>query len=602
MPEGTNDQGVDRRTVLKTVAAGSAVAVAGCAGDGGEPPAGDSGGDGGDSGGDGMEPEGGERGSWIGVQASEAPNYNVFRVTDTTSSARITRVQDPAYSLDEEDSFTARLIRDYEVNDDFTEFTFTVTDQAEWSDPYSELTAEDFVYSINNVILGEDNWASAPMVDDWQATPEGEDEAVDLEVEQTGEYEFTVGLPAPDPAFIRKPILWGFQAVAPIGLLEPYVQEQDGDGLNQDEEIQSLSYTGNLGAYDVEVLETEARMYATRDDEYYLSNYEGYEDAPRFDDWTYQVMREESTRLSALQAGDITSAGIPPRRRQEFVDNEDIQVVNVPTPFVSSIIYQHRGNGSWNGWEDAAVRRAFTRATDVPSIVEDILNGAGQPAYTYQPEWSEFYDDSEVTPIEYDPERAREELENNLPDGYHYEDDVLIDEESGEQLVLKYVYASGSDDVELTARFLQNEYEEILGVGMELEAVPFNTLLGEYLQVPNAAEAREFDMLAGIGTNTYPRTPTATNTFWDPATNTVLGAYPDPQGVSDLFAEASSSTDMEERQQLIAEAFGILSEEQPFNFLYFSDDIYGYQDNVEFSEEPSLAWGYDINRWQFSEE
>jgi len=603
----------DRRHILKTVGAAGIAALAGCTGESDDPPAGGNGDD------DSTDPSTDDgtddvqiQGHWIGAQGSEAPNYNVFRVTDTTSGARISRVMDPAYALDEDSEFVPRLVRDYEVNDDFTEYTFTLTEHGEWSDPYGQMTAEDWVYSITEVIQGEGNWASASGEDNWRMgvdeVPDGFEAADEdgtqawFNVEETGEFEFTVELPEPFPAFLQEPIMWGFQEVVPKELLEPYVEDQDGDGLNEDEEIQELAYTGNLGAFTIEVLETEARMYAVRNDDYYLRNYEGYEDAPYMEEFTYQVMREESTRLSALQAGEITNTGIPSRRADEFEDLDDVQIINTPTVFCQSMFYNMREDG-WGALNVPEVRQALTMAVDRQAIVDNIQMGYGNVAHTLAPEYSEFYDDTHVVEWDYDPDAAQDQLADNLPSPYAFEDGRVVDGD-GEEVVLDFVFSDSAEATELIARYIQDELEDI-GLAVELEPVPWNSMLNEFFYIP-PGEARDWDLMAGIGRNSYPRAPEATESYWaetDEPWNTANAyGYDDPHGIADMLAEASTMSDDEERQEVLAEVFGILSEEQPWNFLYFPEDLNGYRAHVEPSEDPSISWGYDINRWQIEEE
>ncbi|QLG50951.1 ABC transporter substrate-binding protein [Natrinema halophilum] len=550
---------------------------------------------------------------WIGAQGSEAPNYNVFRITDTTSGNRVSRVLDPAYGFDENDDFVPRLVRDYETNDDFTEWTFTLTEYGEWSDPYGSMTAEDWVYSITEIIQGEDNWAAVSMADNWRMgvdeVPEGFETAGSdgtqawFNVEQTGDYEIVVRTPEPFPGFLKAPVLWGFQAVVPKELAEPYVKERNGDGLNKDEEIQGLSYTGNLGAFTVDELETESRMYAPRNDDYYLRNYEGYEDAPNIEEWTYQVMREESTRLSAIQAGDITNTGIPARRADEFEAMNGVQVIPTPTVYCTSLMYNMRADG-WNPLETAEVRQALTMAVDRAAIVENIIYGYADVAHTLQPAYSEFYDDSQVVEWEYDPDGARDRLERSLSGQYTYVDGRVVDGD-GEVVTLNYVFSDSSESTKLTARYIQKEFENNLGLTVKLDPTPWNTMLDEYFYSP-PGDARQWDLMGGIGRNSYPRAPEATESYWratDEPWNTANAyGYDDPHGIADRLAESARTTDLDERRAALAEVFGILSEEQPWNFLYFGKDVNGYRSYVDPTEEPSISWGYDIVRWQLETE
>lgn len=613
MPDKGSETRLNRRKVLKTATAGGVIAIAGCMGD--EDPPADDDTDPGEEVADDTDPGEEVRGSWIGAQGSEAPNYNVFRITDTTSGARVSRVMDPAYSFDEDNEIVPQLVRDIDINDDFTEFTFHITEHGEWSDPYGQMTAEDWVYSISEVIQGEDNWAGVSMDDDFRMVPEGDGDPEGFEpadedgeeywfnVEQEGEFSFSIETPGPYPSFLDEPIMWGFQEVVPKDLIEDYVEQQDGDALNEDEEIQSLSYTGNLGAFTVEVLETEARMYAPRNDDYYLRNYEGYEDAPLMDDWTYQVMREESTRLSALQAGEITNAGIPARRADEFEEMDDIQVIPTPTVYCSSVMYNMRDDG-WEGIDIPEVRQAFTMAVDRQSIIDDIFEGYGQIAHTLQPEYSEFFDNSEVVQWDYDPEGARERLDDNLPSGYSRDGGRLVDD-SGEEVVLNFVYSDSAESTDLMARYMQQQYDENLGIEVELDPVPWNTMLNEYFYSA-PGEANQWDLLGGIGRNSYPRAPEATESYWrgvdEPWETANAYGYEDPYGIADMLSDAASMTDAEERQEVLADVFGILSEEQPWSFIMFSEDLNGYRDHVEPSEDPSISWGYDTVRWEIEDE
>ncbi|WP_254522714.1 ABC transporter substrate-binding protein [Natrinema caseinilyticum] len=593
MPSNSNTGENRRRDVLKSAAIGSVAFLAGCT--------------------DSPADDGTDVGHWTGAQASEAPNYNVFRITDTTSGNRVSRVLDSAYVFDETDDFVPRLVRSYETNDDFTEWTFTITEHGEWSAPYGSMTAEDWVYSITEIIQGEDNWANVSMADNWRMgvdeVPDGfeaageDDTQAWFDVEQTGDYELEVRTPDPFPGLLKSPVLWGFQAVVPKGLAEPYVEERNGEGLNKDEEIQGLSYTGNLGAFTVEALETESRMYAPRNDDYYLRNYEGYEDAPNIQEWTYQVMREESTRLSAIQAGDITNTGIPARRADEFEAMDDVQVIPTPTVFCNSLMYNMRSDG-WDALETAEVRQALTMAVDRESIVENIEYGYADVAHTLQPEYSEFYDDSQVVEWEYDPDSARDRLESSLPGEYGYADGRVVDGD-GEEVTLNYVFTDASKSTKLIARYVQTEFEDNLGLAVTLDPVPWNSMLDEYFYAA-PGDAQRWDLMGGVGRNSYPRAPEATESYWretDEPWNTANGyGYDDPHGIADRLAKSARMTDLDERQAVLAEVFGILSEEQPWNFLFFGKDLNGYRNSVDPTEEPSISWGYDLVRWQLETE
>lgn len=618
--------GPDRRSVLKALGITGATALAGCTGgeDEGstEDTEGQSGGGGGEEDTETPEPDDKLGGHWVAPQGSDAPNVNPFLTTDTTSSARIYRAMDPAYNLDRNDEFIPRLFRDYEPNDDFTEWTFKITENGEWSDPYGELTADDFVWSIKNVIQGgeyDENWAGASSYDRFH-TEDGEP----FGVEATGTYELQISFPTPDPAFLHKPVMWGFQEVMPRDIIEPYYENRDQEGFQQAEEINEFQYTGNLGPFKLETLETESRAYYVRNDDYYLRQegsdqlHDSYEDTPTFDEWTYEVIREESTRLSALQADEVTTAGIPSRRAEEFIDMDDIQVVETPTVYCLSLFWNMRAGSPMMGerfehpgWEalvEPKVRRALMMSIDKQQIVDGIYEGWAQAAHTLQPHYSQFYDDTHVDEIgvgaSHDKEQARQLLEDNLPDPYGYNGDGRIVDGDGEQVVLKMVFSDSSEAYKTMTRYISQEWDE-LGLDVVLEDVPWNTLINEYTYESLGAD-RDWDIITGFARNSYPRAPESTQHYWAPNGSANFYGYADPHDIAGKMEESQQMTDQQERQEALAEVFGILNRDQVYGFLQFGTNTTGYQDYVNFTSDPDeasdhLAFGVDNHNWWFDD-
>lgn len=630
MPFPGKENQADRRKVLKAMGVSGVAALAGCAGnnedatttdatteDTGDTEVGDTTTE------EMEEPDDKRGGHWIAPQGSDAPNVNPFLTTDVTSNNRIEKAIDPAYLLDRNNEFVPRLFRDYEVNDDFTEYTFQITEHGEWSDPYGELTADDFEWSIKNVIQGgeyDENWASASSYDRFH-TEDGEP----FDVEATGTYELRIGFPTPDPAFLQKPIMWGFQEVMPPEIIEPYYENQDMEGFQQAEEINEFQYTGNLGPFQLETLETESRAYYVRNDDYYLRHEDGdqvsdsYENTPNFDEWTYEVIREEATRLSALQADEVTSTGLPNERVEEFMEMDDIQVVETPEVYCLSLFWNMRAGSpllgdrfnvpGWEGLVEPEVRRALMMSIDKTQISDGIYNGRAQVAHTLQPHYSQFYDDTHVDPIgvgdSYSKDQARELLEDNLPSPYGYNDDGRIVDGDGEQVVLDIVFSDSVDNYKTMTRYIQNEWDDI-GLDVTLNDVPWNTLINEYTYESAGAD-REWDVITGFARNSYPRAPESTQHYWAPDGSANFYGYADPHDVSGKMEESQQMTDQQERTEVLSEVFGILNRDQVYGFLQFGADYTGYQDYVNFTSDPDeasehLGFGLDQYNWSFDDD
>jgi peptide/nickel transport system substrate-binding protein len=368
-------------------------------------------------------------GTYTSGAASDASTLNPIRSNDTSSDARIGLTMDAAYALDNDNEFAPRWVAEYDVNDALDTYEFFLQDGLEWGAGYGRMTADDWVYYIRNVHQAESNWAGDVNQSEWFRNGEP------IPVEKTGTLSFEIQLPDTDPAFIRKPVMWGAYCM-PQGLIEPYYERarsasgeeakaEIGNELNQDEEVQTLAYTGNLGQYDFERWDRTSVFVASRDGDYYAGGGTVFEgDVPFFEQYRIQVFGEESTRLAALQTGEISSTGLPPRRVQEFEDNADVNVVRFPTAFCGMLVYNQRANG-WEELRKREVRQAISTAIDKVVIAEQINRGTAVPAYTHQPEYSEWFDDSKVTrfggPGSTSIGGAQRLLQGALSDGYAFE-------------------------------------------------------------------------------------------------------------------------------------------------------------------------------------
>jgi peptide/nickel transport system substrate-binding protein len=368
-------------------------------------------------------------GTYRSGAGSDAKTLNPIRSNDTSSSARIGLTMDGAYALDNDNEFVPRWVAEYDVNDARDTYEFFLQDDLRWSDDYGRMTAEDWVYYVRNVHQAESNWAGDVGQSDWFRNGEP------IPVRQTGELSFEFQLPDTDPAFIKKPVMWGANCM-PKGLIEPYyerVQKTDdaeektaiGNELDQSEEVQTLAYTGNLGPYDFVRWDRTSVFVASRDDDYYAKGGQVFEgDVPYFEEYQIQVFGEESTRLAALQTGEISSTGLPARKVREFEQNPDVNVVTFPTAFCGMLVYNQRSNG-WEHMRSVGVRQAISTAIDKVVIAEQINRGTADVAYTHQPEYSEWYDDSKVTrfggPGSTSIGGAQRLLQESLPSGYSFE-------------------------------------------------------------------------------------------------------------------------------------------------------------------------------------
>jgi len=363
-------------------------------------------------------------GEWVSGATTDARTLFFPEISSGPSSSRVNLTLDGAYQVDENNEVQP-LWLDIEDAGDSQVYVCTLRENLQWGGDFGQMTAEDWVYQIENVHTidgGQDH----PWDEDTPpSTQTGDWEQVE-NVEQTGELEFQIELPEVNPSFPLEPVLWAAYC-APKPLYEKYVPS--AEDLRQSEEFNQLTFTGNLGPYEFERWERSAEFVATRNDDYYMRAHademgEEWADAPYVEQYTIRVITEEATRLEALRQGEVTSTGIPPDRFQDFVDNEEVDVYQIPQPFLSILAYNQRANG-WPELRTREVRQALSMAVNKRRITEEIYRGLAEWTHTFQPRWSQWYDDSRVTPFgvddSYDKAMARETLAEHTSPDFGYE-------------------------------------------------------------------------------------------------------------------------------------------------------------------------------------
>jgi peptide/nickel transport system substrate-binding protein len=598
--------GWDRRDLLKLLGTTGLAGFAGCSGNGDDS--------------SGSSPSDG--GTYTSASSADAQSLNWLTTADGTSGSYVAATLDGTWAITS-DREVFPLWADY-ATDDGRVYEIELREGLEWGGEYGEMTAEDWVYMIENVFQARPNWSGYPNADGWFRMNPESGEREPIPVERTGPRTFEIRLFEVDPSFPFKPVLWR-QRCIPKGILERYVPDQDGDGLRQDEELNTLAYTGNLGPYTYGQWERSARYVVTRNDDYYLSDAEDvperFGESPYFDEQVVDVISEESTRLGALESGEVDSAAVPPDKANRFESLSGVTLNVSPQPYVRALVYNMRANG-WAPFRSTAVRRALGFAVDKESIVGDILRGYANVAQTMQPRWSQWYDDSRVESFgvgdRYGPEITRTRLGDALSGTqYEYDGDRLVDGD-GEQVSLTVYYDSGQPTEGTVAEFVAQEFDRNAGIDVQPTAVSPSTFQGNYVETsaPDgtdpewtagvfnggprdvATSAEPWDMCLNLQFNTYPFTPASSKAFFERRGGiNFYGYYPEAD-IGGLYEQASATTDEEERRELFGRAFGAISEEQPFGFLAMPSSVTGYGEDVRgYDEEFNTGW--DSQTWYF---
>ncbi|ERH00795.1 MAG: bacterial extracellular solute-binding protein, partial [Halonotius sp. J07HN6] len=347
------------------------------------------------------------------------------------------------------------------------------------------------------------------------------------------------------------------------------VDEEDTEGLRQESELLELSFTGNLGPYVLDSWNRGAGTSYVRNDDYYLQDIEDgpqlFNNAPYFETAAIDVVKEQASRLGALQTGEADAAGIPPERFTEFAQKPDINVLQIPQPFNQILAVNMRDNG-WNSgpgnlFRIPAFRRALACAINKNELIQGVYRGLADPHFTWQPRFSSFYPGDDAIPTYgtgtlYGRETAREfarEAFNQSTHAYSFDGDALVTPD-GQQVSLDIYHSAGQDTEAQTAEFVAAELDSNLGISVTVEAIDGTRYVNEYWTAdpvggqttidgevtewetptpnnpgPRSVTATEsWDMSLVVGLNTFPRNPLTNQDLFDGANARYnpVGYYP----------------------------------------------------------------------------
>lgn len=625
MAPGRSDR-FDRRRLLKLVGVGGVAGLAGCS----SSQEGDGGASDGNGGLDTAAPSSDDEatasskpvgGSFIAGTTAEARSIHPWDLGDSATSGRLSLLYDGGTAIDDDPiSIEGRWFETWELSDSADVVEYELRDNLQWGADYGQLTAEDFVYSINNAWQVEENWSGYQYVDQFAV------EGTDIVIEKTGTLSMRAELPEPRANWMHSDPM-RYVIPVPKPLLEQYAPGEGGgesgdlEGFKQNEAITSGELAGNLGPYSFESWTRNSRMVMSRNDDYYLTEVtDQYGDAPFFEEHINQVFDEQSTGYSALRAGDITAISIEARRMSQFRDVDGIQLWH--SEFGSGIFWLNL-NHRLNGWgpirESREVRQAFAHLFDKQVLIDEVFQGNANPVDTFHPRWGPYYDDSQIFVPEASVEKAREKFANGTSSEYGYDGDTFVGPD-GEQVQLTMVIRAGSQSGEIVGNFVKQQLAKA-GIALTVEATEWSNVLRNYFytSAENVNDVSEPDWTSSTF-NGGPWDQATSQNPWDLAYGLGFshGAYAPwevlrltmiPQGSFNMWGyepdfdikeaanEAESATSTEEATRILAEVFGFLSRDQPLVWSFNDHSIAGYRDTVAGLPEVRNAFsGPDVSR------
>jgi oligopeptide transport system substrate-binding protein len=482
----------------------------------------------------------------------EFSSFDPQVVEDVNGSEVVRDLFEGLYNQNADGEIVPGVALSHTVSEDNMTYTFTLRDDAKWSDG-KPVTAGDFVYAwqraVNPELASPYAWYMELMsIQNGAAIIAGEKPITDLGVSAPDDHTLVVQLSQPLPYF-AKMVTHATTFPSPKWAIEEHGQEWTRPG----------NIVSN-GAYVLTEHVPKERSVRERNEMYWDN------DKTVLERVVTLVIGDEAQGLTRWRAGEVDKTDIPsgqyPTLKEEFPDQA------YALPRLCNYYMTFNLKDGPEPFQDVRVRQALSYALDRDVIVDRVLQGGQFPAYTFTPGATDGF---EVPEVDYanmtQADRDAKAKELLAEAGYGPDGDTLS---------FTYLYNT-SESHQQIAIVASQMWKQKLGVEVTLENQEWKVFL-------ETRGNQNFELARGAWCGDY----NEASTFLDLLTSQSGyndGKYSNAR-VDELMAEAKSSQDA---SPLYFEVEAILSQDMPVIPIYhastnmmLSDQIMGWPvNNVE---------------------
>lgn len=447
---------------------------------------------------------------------------------DFTANPVVCNISEGLMMFTAEGSVEPLLAESFDQPDELT-YVYTLRDGIMFSDG-TPVTADDVLASIARV---RDPAVAGPLA--WMY------DGPEAVVEKTDEKTITIKL-ATASALFRYVVATTAGHVIPASAIEEF-------GLDL------LRNPRGTGPYQFVRWDAGSEISLTKNPNYWQ------EGKPHFDNLTFKIVEEGTTRVTGLKNGDLDMFTALPADQIGTVagfENANLQdVVGYTINFMAMRMDQPP-------FDDINIRKAVAHAVNVPEIMTAIVGDTGvQARNTSVPPNMPGSAAEELEPVPFDLDKAKELMAaSSMPDGFATKINVIA-----------------PNDIWVPQAIAIQEALKELNIEVEIVQMPYADMItlqqaGDYEGIMNFQWGSDFPDAAGnliplfLSTNTPPQN----NHFF----------YNNPD-VDKLLNDSEAELDAESRQQMLKEAQKLISDDQPAIFLEhfkwflpMSDRLAGY--------------------------
>jgi peptide/nickel transport system substrate-binding protein len=452
----------------------------------------------------------------------------------------------------------ALLAESWDISDDGLEFTFTIRDDAYFSDG-TPVTSDDLIFAYETIINPEIDAANlANYFKDVEGYERIDDKTVVFRMSR---------------AYFKSLEMLGGIPVIP----KHVYQFEDASEFNQ-----NRTDPVGSGPYLFDKWDVGSQIVLTRNENYWGKK-------PNFKKIVYRVISNDKAALQSLQSHTLDVLSVTPEQFVKYSQDEEFRKnFHVISYWNPSSGFTYIG---WNAesafFDDVLVRQAMTHLIDRNAINEHIFKNL------YRVTTGPFFfmghqNNPEIEPWPFDPQRACELLAQA---GWVDTDGDGIRDKNGVDFNFKLTTVSGNETGEKMCLLIKDQLEQV-GVIMELD-------MYEWSVFTDKLHKREFEAVTLGWSGDLESDPYQVwhSSQTEGGSNYVGFNVP---RADELIVQARATIDADKRNKLFHEFHAILHEQQPYTFMFNRKSLVFIDKRIENVTIHKL--GLDSKEWYVPKE
>jgi peptide/nickel transport system substrate-binding protein len=423
-------------------------------------------------------------------------------VASETSSTDITyRLYTPLVNRAQQDlDWQPMASESWEFSADQKTITHHIRKGMKWSDG-TPLTAQDFVFAYNHVMLREDvgsNSRDGMFVNDLPVKVELiDDYTLSITADTVYAGMLSISNSNPYPRHILGPVIGWTEADGydyEYDVVDGEIVEKKADGIDYaaltsfwgiDSDVTTI--VGN-GPYTIAEYVPSQKIVLKKNPNYYEKDAKGNQ-LPYLDEVVMLIVSDQDTQLAKFQSGETDLFGLRGEDYAVLIDKKEdlgFEIYNVGPVSSTQFIVMNQNPEATDVPEEVIYwtsnkkfRQAMAHVVDRQTIINNIAYGFGYPQYSFVPRFSPYYwADVDNQAVKYDPEQAKKVLDElgwTDTDG-----DGIREDDKGRKLSLRMTTNAGNRVREAIGELFAQEAKKV-GVEVNFQPEDFNTMVGKLL-------------------------------------------------------------------------------------------------------------------------